>query len=66
MGNFHIWRKTGLNTTRFNVYGNEYGTGNRDEGGKPWDRVRKLTKALVRAAGKCGEKWGRRSGYWEM
>lgn len=37
--------------TRVKVYGKECDTGNRDEGGEPWERIRMLTKLLVRASG---------------
>lgn len=48
---FDIWRKTGVGMIRVNVYGKECGTGNRAEGDEPQDRIRKLTKQLVRAGG---------------
>lgn len=38
-----------MGMTRVNVYGNECVTGNGDEGDASWDRVRKLTTALVKA-----------------
>lgn len=38
-----------MGRTRVNVYGNECVTGNGDEGDASWDRVRKLTTALVKA-----------------
>lgn len=41
---------------RINGYGNECGTGKGDQGGELWDRVRELTKVLVRAGGECERK----------
>ena len=41
---------------RINGYGNECGTGNGAQGGELWDRVRELTKVLVRAGGECERK----------
>lgn len=45
-----------MGMARINGYGNECGTGNGDHGGEPGDRVRELTKVLVRAGGECERK----------
>lgn len=45
-----------MGMARINGYGNECGTGNGDQGGELWDRVRELTKVLVRAGGECERK----------
>lgn len=49
-----------MGMARINGYGNECGTGNGDHGGEPGDRVRELTKVLVRAGGECERKKRRR------
>lgn len=49
-----------MGMARINGYGNECGTGNGDQGGELWDRVRELTKVLVRAGGECERKKRRR------
>ena len=45
-----------MGMARINGYGNECGTGKGDQGGELWDRVRELTKVLVRAGGECERK----------